>query len=452
MSFAVVVLLLAARMLAVTAVEDTSNDIDDPKAEALYDDIVFKEKLFRMSYHIESTPHLKADFEKHAKGKEIVAPPADFTCNVTEYTSAEIPTSVHQLRPGDIKVVAAFGDSITAGNGLGATTLPQVAVENRGESFSIGGDESLEGGVITLPNIMRKFNPDLKGYSRCASTEDNVYRSWFNVARPGATNDDMLSEAKDLVERMKVDKLVNYEEDWKLLTFLVGGNDLCGSCEGKHSAEQFYDWFNQTLTYLSGEMPRTLVNLVSMFDVSPLQNLSTGYACDLLQWGFCACARNWTTLPALRTLQLEYHEQYVKLANDSRFNNRDDFAVVVQHHMRDMIPPTDANGNYLPGYLSPDCFHPNRISHQGFAVWLWNTMLIPVNQKPYSVDTNNQNVPISCPSEEYPYIFTNANSDVPWPPAGSVNPPAPVISSSSALSIHHSYILLVAWILKLVST
>lgn len=41
----------------------------------------------------------------------------------------------------------------------------------------------------------------------------------------------MLEEAEMLVERMKADTKVNYEEDWKLLTMFVGGNDLCGSCE-----------------------------------------------------------------------------------------------------------------------------------------------------------------------------------------------------------------------------
>ena len=45
---------------------------EDRTADALKDDIVFKEKLFRMTYQIESTPHLKADWDKHNKGKEIV--------------------------------------------------------------------------------------------------------------------------------------------------------------------------------------------------------------------------------------------------------------------------------------------------------------------------------------------------------------------------------------------
>lgn len=73
-------------------------------------------------------------------------------------------TSVHALRPSDIRVVASFGDSITAGNGLGADNLPEVAVENRGESWSIGGNQTLDT-VLTVPNIIKKFNPDVTGWS-----------------------------------------------------------------------------------------------------------------------------------------------------------------------------------------------------------------------------------------------------------------------------------------------
>jgi hypothetical protein len=36
-----------------------------------------------------------------------------FDCNTQDYTSLVTPKSVHQLKPGDINVVAAMGDSIT---------------------------------------------------------------------------------------------------------------------------------------------------------------------------------------------------------------------------------------------------------------------------------------------------------------------------------------------------
>lgn len=49
------------------------------------------------------------------------------------------PDSVHRLRPGDIDIVAAIGDSLTAGNGAMATNILQVFIENKGVSWSIGG-------------------------------------------------------------------------------------------------------------------------------------------------------------------------------------------------------------------------------------------------------------------------------------------------------------------------
>lgn len=53
--------------------------------------------------------------------------------------SETVPTSVHTLRPGDIDIVGAIGDSLTAGNGAMATNILQVFIENKGVSWSIGG-------------------------------------------------------------------------------------------------------------------------------------------------------------------------------------------------------------------------------------------------------------------------------------------------------------------------
>lgn len=60
-----------------------------------------------------------------------------FPCPIKkEYHS--IPTSVHQLRPSDVKCIAAIGDSITAGLGAHALTPVGLIVENRGKSFFVG--------------------------------------------------------------------------------------------------------------------------------------------------------------------------------------------------------------------------------------------------------------------------------------------------------------------------
>lgn len=46
--------------------------------------------------------------------------------------SRSVPTSVHQLRPGDIDIIGAIGDSLTAGNGGMATNVLQITVESKG--------------------------------------------------------------------------------------------------------------------------------------------------------------------------------------------------------------------------------------------------------------------------------------------------------------------------------
>ena len=54
--------------------------------------------------------------------------------------SANRPTSVHKLRPGDIQVIASMGDSLSAGLGALARSEFTLLVENRGVAWSGGKD------------------------------------------------------------------------------------------------------------------------------------------------------------------------------------------------------------------------------------------------------------------------------------------------------------------------
>ena len=56
--------------------------------------------------------------------------------------------AVHRLRPGDIKVVGAMGDSLTAGFGAGGTPGSSLLDEYRGRSFRYSGK-----------NIVDKLSP-----------------------------------------------------------------------------------------------------------------------------------------------------------------------------------------------------------------------------------------------------------------------------------------------------
>lgn len=62
--------------------------------------------------------------------------PADqkFFCDVSEGRSKITPASVHKLRPGDIDIIGAIGDSLTAANGAFANNELQVILEGRGKA------------------------------------------------------------------------------------------------------------------------------------------------------------------------------------------------------------------------------------------------------------------------------------------------------------------------------
>lgn len=66
-----------------------------------------------------------------------ISPDIKFPCSLNGTRSATKPTNVNKLRPGDIDVIAAMGDSLTAGNGLRAFVFWNLITENRGISATI---------------------------------------------------------------------------------------------------------------------------------------------------------------------------------------------------------------------------------------------------------------------------------------------------------------------------
>lgn len=91
--------------------------------------------------------HLDMDSIK----SEAFARNAAFSCP-TNLKSESRPTSVHQLRPGDIEVVGAIGDSLTAANAARSVTPVGIAQQFRGISWSIGGENPDIKKLVTLPS------------------------------------------------------------------------------------------------------------------------------------------------------------------------------------------------------------------------------------------------------------------------------------------------------------
>ncbi|KAK2170678.1 hypothetical protein LSH36_1g12015 [Paralvinella palmiformis] len=348
----------------------------------------FRAKVIQFAYEVSTDPELKNLWDKSAYDPWMPEMP-QFQCDTSQQYGPS--TSVHRLRPSDVKVLAAMGDSISAGNGVGAERLLAVALENRGESWDIGGDFSLEEGVITLTTVFQKYTPDLKGKSVCVSQETNEKKSWLNVAEPGGDSSDMPYQAQLIVDRCKRDERIDINNDWKMVTLFIGGNDFCGSCDfsqpdfidPNHTPEVYRQKIEEALDILHTKLPKTFVNLVPMFDITPLNNF-TDPLCTLSHWLFCDCVV--VNATEMKPLQLGYYNELKSLIDSGKYETKDDFTVVIQPMFVDSDLPVDPEtGEYIRTFLSPDCFHPGRGAHQSFALTLWNTMFIPVGQKPQNV-------------------------------------------------------------------
>uniref|UniRef100_A0A914D2P0 Uncharacterized protein n=1 Tax=Acrobeloides nanus TaxID=290746 RepID=A0A914D2P0_9BILA len=188
--------------------------------------------------------------------------------------SREVPNSVHRVKFGDIKVIAALGDSLTAGFGAGAKKLDGLFHRYRGLVFDIGGDRSLEE-HITVANVLKKFNPNIHGQS--FGIDDDFPNSQFNVAVPGARAEDLVPQAYDLIKRMKNHSdMVDIEKDWKLINIFIGANDACGYCATKSSewgAKAYGNKIRETVKVLKEGLPRTIVSVLAMLNLNILMKV-----------------------------------------------------------------------------------------------------------------------------------------------------------------------------------
>ncbi|KAM8833327.1 phospholipase B1, membrane-associated [Synchiropus picturatus] len=349
-------------------------------------------------------------------GPPPTAPPvtnwgSDFSCAHTA-PSSSVPTSAHRIRPADIKVVAALGDSITAGFGAKAKNLLQLRTEYRGVSWSIGGDKTLET-VTTLPNILKKFNPDIKG----ASKGTGKRRTGFNMSVSGAKVAGIPGQVRALIDAMRSDAAVDFDKDWKLVTLFIGGNDLCQYCNDRASMspQNYSRHMQSSLDLLYEEVPRTIVNVLQILEVEGLRRITRdSLGCRLLQKLVCPCfllpSEDSPELAEIKRINRDLQIETEKLVNGGRYDGREDFAVVLQPFFKNTIVPLNLDAKPDVTYFSEDCFHFSERGHADMAAAMWNNMLEPEGQKKTYNEFSNTRGQIKCPTEERPFIFTRRNS------------------------------------------
>ncbi|OXB72952.1 UNVERIFIED_CONTAM: hypothetical protein H355_001919 [Colinus virginianus] len=333
---------------------------------------------------------------------------SDLSCS-EKTPSSNVPTSVHELQPADIRVIGALGDSLTTAAGA-CTTDPQV--EWRGCSWSIGGDGTLET-QTTLPNILKKFSPNLFGFSTGNSTEG----AGFNVAKGGATSHSMPAQARELVELMRSSSKINFKEDWKLITIFIGGNDLCQYCLDKeaYSVQNYVKHLQDALDIFYKELPRVFINMVEILEISGLRQVAASSSgCTLTEENFCPCflnpKENSSDLQEIKRVNRDFQAEALQLVNSGRYEQREDFAVVVQPFFRNTIVPLDSNGKPDLSFFAADCFHFSEKGHAEMAIALWNNMMEPVGEKQTYNNFTYDRSKLKCPNTEKPFLSTLRNS------------------------------------------
>jgi len=316
---------------------------------------------------------------------------AQFNCPAIP--AGPVPDNVNKLRPSDIKVVLALGDSLTAGFGIDGK--PGGVNEFRGASYSIGGDAN----ATTMPNFIRAFNPDLQGYSLgehvaevcygplCPENQYHPAEDVLNAAQSGAMASDLVPHEMDyIMGEIKANPMINVEEDWKLMTLLVGANDLCASCYGGIwlNPDQYEKHLFTALENVRVNLPRTLVQIVEIFNISGAYELSlkNKTCANIHRLLFIECNCIFAPYAGVTRAKVDeyaqaYNEKARNLAAYYQAQNNPNFTVITQPYARDTIVKT------LPiEFLSTlDCFHLSRLAHEAMAVGLWNSMLTPAANK-----------------------------------------------------------------------
>jgi hypothetical protein len=323
---------------------------------------------------------------------------------------------VNKLRPGNIKAVMAVGDSISAGFAMRAGRFWDILdlVEFRGDVFSAGGNP----GSITVPNFLKKYNPNIVGMSVGYTWPLDVIRWKNHLIDPWNPNVTYLNGAQSMARIQDVPAQVDYitqllnttysgivdmKNDWKLMTIFIGANNICPSCRGGgDTTPDFYEqMLRLILNKIYNQIPRTFVNIVMMFNISQVYDIAMTSDYCIFMWetfcrGECPCmtepssTRNDRHIMDLHSQW--YNERILKVVKFWQDKNLKDFKVVAQPFLTNLSIPKTLGLNFLSKF---DCFHPNAVADAAFAIGLWNNMFQPPGQKQTSL--NVFNMTIVCP-------------------------------------------------------
>ncbi|KAK5981270.1 hypothetical protein GCK32_013100, partial [Trichostrongylus colubriformis] len=165
--------------------------------------------------------------------------------------SATVPEDVNRVRPADIKVIGAMGDSIMVGS-WSKNFLDDKGIFFPGNSFAIGGDEALQTHITLASKFWDHIFINLAKKLICALEFGRV-RAMGWVWAQCSLNDSQIS----------------LTDDWKLITLFIGTNDIgklrCIQ-EETTTREVYKAKIEEAISLLRSNMNRTIVSLLSIWN------------------------------------------------------------------------------------------------------------------------------------------------------------------------------------------
>jgi len=341
-----------------------------------------------------------------------------FTCDTSGFKHEKRNVeNIADLRPSDVTMMMAFGDSITAG-----FSIRGGVYEDRNLSWSIGQGSRDQ---LTLPWITSQYSGSVKG----ASTERRLpvsiklpYGDYYrpkdrlNFAQPqaavalGSMHEQWEHAQKALSKRdFKAGRdFRDYNEHWKVITIWMTANDVCSKCKEPLSEKELERWaqpYEELLHNISITMDKVYVNLISTLDLSHINRIQkTDFLCKFVHGVIieeAGCIDRGTPEQLkqidenIHTMNARLHKMAQDWYEKLKKQGRKDMAVVMQSFMEGVGHQLDRS------FLSKlDCFHPAEKAHAALATGLWNSMLCKDDREhhcgvPFSLDMKP-----TCPGPE----------------------------------------------------
>jgi len=324
--------------------------------------------------------------------------------------SPSVPENVHQLRFADVRVSMALGDSMTAAFAAKSHFVLDGLREYRGLAYCTGGDE----GEYTIPNFLEHTTGrrlpgvsvgesipfDAIEWNKHIIRPHNPPKDHLDAAQSQAKVQDVLRDQVDyLVQQLNATEGIDFNNDWKMLTILIGANNAGGSCRNtSYSHPDYYeDQLRQVLDKVHADIPRVWVNLLTMFNVSQLWDRvwSKDVYCrdfhEVFKTEFGCVNTGEAGRKILDETLMEYNVRMRSIAQDWATKNLTEFHVQVQPALEDMVVLDRMFVSEL------DCLHPSNYAHAAWAIALWNNLQQAPGSKTKTLDWDMK---IMCPTND----------------------------------------------------